>query len=258
MKVQCVKSNDAKTDFMSTHPSKSASKTPLHAVAHSVHDAYFHYTANPCAKRANATSNATTVIRDVKRHPHFAQTSTMHLPAVAVRPNAHLPRPMDPLHARIRNAALNATRAMQNVHQGNAFRPTRPRTVALAIIDVHSFSMALRHVIMESASSSVRLVIYSKITNACPLVLVALKPLLIAISTAVDVAESLKIAITQKCIVLQLPHLNLSNHDNLTSPHLSIFAYTSTSDTPPEPAKRWLSSRSDRKIPKLPSPASDR
>lgn len=216
-KVQCVKSNDAKTDFMSTHPSKSASKTLSHAVAHSVHDAYFHYTAKPCAKRANATSNATTVIRDVKRHPHFAQTSTMHLPAGVVPNNAHLPRPMDPLLARISNVALNATRAMQNVHQGNAFRPTRPRTVAPAIIDVHSFSMALRLVTMESASSHVILVIFSKITNAYQVVLVALETLLIASATAVNVAKRLKIAITQKLYALQLPQIYLSN--NLISPH---------------------------------------
>lgn len=94
--------------------------------------------------------------------------------AVAVRPNAHLPRPMDPLLARISNVALNATRAMRNVHQGNAFRPTRPRIVALAIIDVRSFQMALPHVIMESALSYVSLVIFSKITNACSLILIAL------------------------------------------------------------------------------------
>lgn len=172
--MQCVKSNDAKTDFMSTHPSKSASKTLFHAVAHSVHDAQLHYTAKLFAKRANATSNATTVIRDVKRHPRVAQTSTTHLLAVVVPTNVQQIHPMQRLSASIRNAALNATRAMRNVHQGSAFRPTQPRTVAPAIIDVHSFSMALRLVIMESASSPVRLVIYSKITNACPLVLVAL------------------------------------------------------------------------------------
>lgn len=106
-----------------------------------------------------------------------------------------------------------------NVHQGNAFQPTRPRTVAPAIIGVYSFPMALRLVTMESASSHVILVIFSKITNACPLVLVALEPLLIAISTAVNVAKRLKIAITQKLLALKLPHLNQSNHDNLTSPH---------------------------------------
>ena len=38
-KVQCVNSNDAKTDFMSTHPSKSASKTLSYAVALTVYDA---------------------------------------------------------------------------------------------------------------------------------------------------------------------------------------------------------------------------
>lgn len=168
---------------------------------------------------ANATSNATTVIRDVKRHPRVAQTSTKHLPAEVVPTNAQKSQPMQRLSASIRLAALNATRVMQNVHQGNAFQPTRPRTVAPAIIDVYSFPMALRLVTMESASSHVILVIFSKKTNACPLVLVALEPLLIAISTAVDVAKRLKIAITQQLLALKLPHLNQSNHDNLTSPH---------------------------------------
>lgn len=147
-----------------------------------------------------------------------------------------------------------------NVHQGNAFQPTRPRTVAPAIIDVYSFPMALRLVTMESASSHVILVIFSKITNACPLVLVTLEPLLIAITTAVNVAKRLKIAITQKLLALKLPHLNLLNqfnHDNLTSPHCR-HSLNLSHPPPPEPAKRWLSSRSDGIIPKLPSPASDR
>ena len=206
---------------------------------------------------ANATSNATTVIRDVKRHPRVAQTSTKHLPAEVVPTNAQKSQPMQRLSASIRLAALNATRVMQNVHQGNAFQPTRPRTVAPAIIDVYSFPMALRLVTMESASSHVILVIFSKITNACPLVLVALEPLLIAITTAVDVAKRLKIAITQQLLALKLPHLNQSNHDNLTSPHCR-HSLNLSHPTPPEPAKRWLSSRSDGIIPKLPSPASDR
>ena len=209
---------------------------------------------------ANATSNATTVIRDVKRHPRVAQTSTKHLPAEVVPTNAQKSQPMQRLSASIRLAALNATRVMQNVHQGNAFQPTRPRTVAPAIIDVYSFPMVLRLVTMESASSHVILVIFSKMTNACPLVLVALEPLLIAIATAVDVAKRLKIAITQTLLALQLPHLNLvnqSNHDNLTSPHCR-HSLNLSHPPPPEPAKRWLSSRSDGIIPKLPSPASDR
>ena len=193
----------------------------------------------------------------MKRHPRVAQTSTKHLPAEVVPTNAQKSQPMQQLSASIRLAALNATRVMQNVHQGNAFQPTRPRTVAPAIIGVYSFPMALRLVTMESASSHVILVIFSKITNACPLVLVALEPLLIAISTAVNVAKRLKIAITQKLLALKLPHLNQSNHDNLTSPHCR-HSLNLSHPPPPEPAKLWLSSRSDGIIPKLPSPASDR
>lgn len=139
----------------------------------------------------------------------------MHV--VAVRQSAQRLKHMHHLHATIRNVASNATRAMRNVHQGNAFRPTRPCIVALAIIDVRSFPMALPHVIMESALSYVNLVIFSKITNAYPVVLVALETLLIAISTAVDVAKRLKIAITTELLALQLPQIYLSN--NPISPH---------------------------------------
>ena len=137
---------------------------------------------------ANATSNATTVIRDVKRHPRVAQTSTKHLPAEVVPTNAQKSQPMQQLSASIRLAALNATWVMQNVHQGNAFQPTRPRTVAPAIIGVYSFPMALRLVTMESASSHVILVIFSKMTNACPLVLVALELVLAVVVVHAEVA----------------------------------------------------------------------